>query len=436
MKCWPNLAAGRYLAKRHLSSSRISPNHDFLGFSGTIPEGDFDPMCQACSHSGYSRGNPFTRPILWLSLVTAATLIGLATEARADEPKPSVPANPARAERIRDLAERGIDYLKSQGQAANGAFSPESGAAVTSLCVSAILRHRPEAINDPAIEQALAFIESNIRSDGGIHAEGSLYKNYETCVAVDALIQANRNQKYDSVLERARLFIRGLQWDESEGLTAKDAAYGGAGYGTHQRPDLSNTSFMVEALRQLGDQADDEAIQKALMFISRTQNLAGHGNDTQHAEAIGDGGFYYTPAAGGSSQAGATAEGGLRSYASMTYAGFKSMIFAGLTADDPRVAAALDFIRKNYSLETNPGMGDAGLYYYYHTFAKALDAAKMDILDDAEGKPHVWRDELVDTLAGQQLPDGSWVNKKNERWMEGNRNLVTAYSLLALAYCR
>jgi hypothetical protein len=120
----------------------------------------------------------------------------------------------------------------------------------------------------------------------------------------------------------------------------------------------------------------------------------------------------------------------------MTYAGFKSMIFAGLTADDPRVAAALDFIRKNYSLETNPGMGDAGLFYYYHTFAKALDAAEIDILDDAEGKPHVWRDELIDTLAAQQLPDGSWVNKKNERWMEGNRNLVTAYALLALAHSR
>jgi len=395
----------------------------------------FRPMCQSCSHSG-SRGNLFTRPILWLSLVTAATLASLAMETRADEAQPPTPPNAAREARIRDIAERGIDYLKSQGQAANGAFSPESGAAVTSLCVSAILRHRPEAINDPAIKQALAFIESNIRGDGGIHAEGSLYKNYETCVAVDALIQANRNQNYDSALERARLFIRGLQWDESEGLTSKDAAYGGAGYGTHQRPDLSNTSFMVEALRQLGDRADDEAIQKALMFISRTQNLAGHGNDTEHAAKVGDGGFYYTPAAGGSSQAGATAEGGLRSYASMTYAGFKSMIFAGLTADDPRVAAALDFIRKNYSLETNPGMGDAGLFYYYHTFAKALDAAEIDILDDAEGKPHVWRDELIDTLAAQQLPDGSWVNKKNERWMEGNRNLVTAYALLALAHSR
>lgn len=349
---------------------------------------------------------------------------------------PALAADDDRQQRARQIADRGIKYLVTQGQAANGAFSPESGTAVTSLCVSAILRHRPEARHEPVVQQALEFIEQHIRGDGGIYVDGSLYRNYETCVAVDALIQANHDSRYDSELERARLFIRGLQWDETQGVTPKDAAYGGAGYGTHQRPDLSNTAFMVEALRQLGDDADAEAIQKALMFISRTQNLAGHGNDTEHADKVNDGGFYYTPAAGGSSQAGTTASGGLRSYASMTYAGLKSMIFAGLTPDDPRVSAALSFIRENYSLETNPGMGAAGLYYYYHTFAKALSAAEIDILDDAEGNPHVWRDELVETLDKLQQPDGSWLNTANERWMEGNRNLVTAYALLSLYYCR
>jgi hypothetical protein len=345
-------------------------------------------------------------------------------------------ADEARNAEIRKLADRAIDYLKTRGQAENGAFSPESGSAVTSLTVAAILRHRPEAVNDPAIKKAIAFIESNFRADGGVYVEGSLYKNYETCIAVDALIQANVDGRYDSNLERARLFIRGLQWDEGEGLTPQDPAYGGAGYGSKSRPDLSNTSFMIEALRQLGDKPDDEAIQKALMFVTRTQNLVGQGNDTEHAELVQDGGFYYSPAAGGSSQAGETPNGGLRSYASMTYAGFKSMIYAGLTQDDPRVAAALSFIRKNYSLETNPGMGDAGLFYYYQTFAKALSAGEIDILDDADGKPHVWRDDLVKVLADTQMPDGSWVNKSNERWMEGNRNLVTAYALLALDFAK
>ena len=59
----------------------------------------------------------------------------------------------------------------------------------------------------------------------------------------------------------------------------------------------------------------------------------------------------------------------------MTYAGLKSMIYAGVGADDPRVKAALKWIQQHYDLSSNPGMGQAGLYYYYHTFAKALDAA-------------------------------------------------------------
>ena len=345
-------------------------------------------------------------------------------------------ADTPRESLVRTSANRAIDYLKARGQADDGSFSRESGSAVTSLCVAAILKHRPEAKTDPVITKALAFIESNFRGDGGVYAEGSKYKNYETCIATAALLEANENGKYDSVLARAKAFIKDEQWDEGEGLTKSDPGYGGAGYGGHSRPDLSNTAFMIEALRNLGDGADDEAIQKAMLFVTRTQNLVGQGNDTKHAELVGDGGFYYTPAAGGTSQAGETANGGLRSYASMTYAGLKSMIFAGLTPDDPRVEAALTFIRKNYDLKSNPGLGTAGLYYYYHTFAKSLDVAKIEVLDDADGKPHLWRDELVETLTAAQSKDGSWTNSANDRWMEGNSNLVTAYALLALAYCK
>jgi squalene cyclase len=350
--------------------------------------------------------------------------------------QPCKAVQPAPDARLQKAVADGIEYLKTRGQADDGSFSKESGSAVTSLCIAAVLKHRPEMRNDPMVTKGLAFIESNIRGNGGIYAEGSKHQNYETCIATAALLEANEGGKYDSVLTRAKAFIKDIQWDESEGITKEDPAYGGAGYGSHSRPDLSNTSFMIEALRNLGDEADDAAIQKALMFVVRTQNLKGQGNDTKHADLVGDGGFYYTPAAGGSSQAGNTAEGGLRSYASMTYAGLKSMIFAGLTPDDPRVEAALSFIRKNYDLESNPGMGTAGLYYYYHTLAKALSVADIEVLDDAEGNPHVWSEELIKTLADAQSEDGSWLNRSNDRWMEGNTNLVTAYALLSLYYCK
>src|SRR5262249_46083964 len=147
-----------------------------------------------------------------------------------------------------------------------------------------------------------------------------------------------------------------------------------------------------------------------------------------------DGGFFYTPAAGGDSAAKKADDGGLRSYGSMTYAGLKSMVYAGVGPDDKRVVAAVKWIRKYYSVSENPGMGGTGLYYYYHTFAKALDAMKLDKVADEKGVEHDWRKELGEHLASIQKPNGSWVNSE-KRWMEGDPNLSTAFALLSLAYC-
>ncbi|MDP6723250.1 MAG: terpene cyclase/mutase family protein, partial [Pirellulaceae bacterium] len=191
----------------------------------------------------------------------------------------------------------------------------------------------------------------------------------------------------------------------------------------------------VDALHAAGNEADSEAIQRALKFVSRCQNLETAHNETAFAAKNPDGGFYYTVAAGGSSQAGATATGGLRSYGSMTYAGLKSMIFAGVGPEDPRVKAAIKWIERNYTLKSNPGLGDSGLYYYYHTFAKALATMKVDTLADSKDVEHDWRSELIQELARRQQPDGSWLNE-NDRWLEGDANLVSAYALLALSYCR
>jgi squalene-hopene/tetraprenyl-beta-curcumene cyclase len=111
------------------------------------------------------------------------------------------------------------------------------------------------------------------------------------------------------------------------------------------------------------------------------------------------------------------------------------MIYAGLTRDDPRVKAAYDYITRHYSLDENPGIGQQGLYYYYHTFAKALAMLGQPTITDAGGQVHEWRAELVAALAKRQAADGSWVNPA-DRFMEGDPNLVTSYALLALAHAR
>ncbi len=346
---------------------------------------------------------------------------------------PSIVAADESAPQLAQTVERAIRFLAT-AQSDDGSYSSHAGSGVTSIIATAMMRHG-RSPTDPRVAKSLDYLKTQIRDDGGIYQLGSLYRNYETCLAILCFGQANRDHQYDRLLKRAESFVKGLQWNEEEGHDRSSTSYGGAGYGKHGRPDLSNTSFLVDALNSLGRGADDPAMQRALAFVSRCQNLETEHNDTKFAAKNPDGGFYYTVAAGGSSQAGTTEQGGLRSYGSMTYAGLKSMIYAGVAADDPRVEAAVRWAQKNYTLDENPGMGNNGLFYYLHTFAKALDATGKDEIVDAAGIAHRWRQELADNLASRQQKNGSWLND-NQRWLEGDPNLVTGYALLALSYCR
>lgn len=364
------------------------------------------------------------RFLLAASTLVGATQLDLATLLAADD---------LTAQR-EQAATKAIDYLRTKGQGADGAYTPATGPAVTALVTTAILRHGRTA-NDPQVAKSLKYLESFVQDDGGLYQKDSNYRNYETCLSLVCFSEANRDGRYNALVKKAEKFVKSQQWDEDEGNEPSSPNYGGAGYGKSKRPDLSNTSFLLDALKAAGNGPDDPAVQKALIFVSRCQNLETAANTTEFAAKNPDGGFYYTPAAGGASMAGKTDQGGLRSYASMTYAGLKSMIYAGVGPNDPRVKAAVSWIHKNYDLGTNPGMGDAGLYYYYHTFAKALDTLGQESIADAEGKKHAWRTELSTELVKRQRADGSWTND-NARWMEGDANLVTAYALLALSYCR
>ena len=43
---------------------------------------------------------------------------------------------------------------------------------------------------------------------------------------------------------------------------------------------------------------------------------------------------------------------------------------------------------------------------------------------------------MIAELVSRQQRDGSWVNTENDRWREGDGELVTGYALLALSYCK
>ncbi len=347
----------------------------------------------------------------------------------------------SQAELYSKTVAKAVQYLRTQGQAADGSYTAGAGMGVTAIVTAAVIRNG-YSVDDPLVAKSLRYLKGFVQPNGGLYSKDSLYQNYETCLTMMCFIEAEKQRagQYAEIISAAERFVKGIQNDEGEGHDPSSPAHGGAGYGKHKRPDLSNTGVFIDALRASGNGPDDEAIRKALIFVSRCQNLETENNDTKWSTKNPDGGFYYTGAAGGSSQSkwpeGESEEvRGLRSYGSMTYVGLKSMIYAGLKEDDPRVAAATKWLRKNYRLDENPGLGSQGLYYYYNTFAKALDALGEDEFADAEGVKHNWRVELLQHLASLQSKDGSWVNEQT-RWLEGDSNLVTGYALLSISYCR
>lgn len=312
------------------------------------------------------------------------------------------------------------------------------GSGITSLAVTAALRlDRP--LEDPLVARGLKAVIGYVQADGGIYGSDRL-RNYETCVAICCLAAANKKAgdgRYDQVLKDAEAFVRGLQIGVDGKRNQSDPHFGGVGYSGKERPDLSNTGYLLEALIALDVPDNDLAIQRALIFVSRCQNLKGQGNDTKFGELVNDGGFYYvipTEKVDPSTSERYTANGGLRSYGSMTYVGFKSLVYAGLTQDDPRTKAALKWISKNYTVKQNPGQGTAGLFYYYNTFGSALAASKLNKIKVEGQTDHDWKQDLLEELAQKQRPDGSWVNS-NRQWFENDPNLSTAFALMALSYC-
>lgn len=357
-------------------------------------------------------------------VVLAAVILACPAVARAADESGVDP------QQMKEVLERAADYLKSH-QEANGSFSPKvAGPGVTAVVVAGMLRCGFR-VDDPVVRRGLAYLANSVKKDGGIYDKG--LANYTTSVAVMALQEANKDGKYDTIIKNATVYLKKLQYDVEE----SDVKFGGVGYDGKSRPDLSNTQYYIDALIAAGVPKDDPALQRALKFVSRCQNLPGETNDQPFAKkttADDKGGLVYVPDSDDKRHK--TPEGGLRSLGAMTYGGLKSFLYAGVKKDDPRVKGAVDWIRRHYTLDENPGMGQAGLFYYYHTFGKAMAALGEDRFEDAKGTKHDWRRELFETLKKRQRDDGSFINEDDKAFGEKDPNLATAFALLALSYTK
>lgn len=360
----------------------------------------------------------------------------------------------------RGMIEKAIGWLRTQQDAATGGWSvnPDPNGpnypAITGLVATGMLMDPSIDAEDKDVQEAVKFILSYRQPDGGIYDK--VLPSYNTSICLSALALVQRPDAA-ATIKPAQDYLRSLQWSEDSldaptetgKVTTDHPFYGGIGYGRHGRPDNSNLGLMIQGLHDSGLSTSDPAYQRALVFLSRTQ-MVDSVNDQSYADGTKQGGFIYATAenkdtAGRGQSHAATIEetlddgtkvSRLRCYGSMTYTGFKSLIYANLDRNDPRVKSAYGWICDNYTMTENPGMGDEGMYYYFLSLARALDAWGSPTIDvrAAEGSTpisHDWANDLIDRLQSLQNPDGSF-RSVDDRWMENNQVLITAYALIAL----
>ncbi len=390
-----------------------------------------------------------------LATLFAATLAACGDEPAAPDDAGTPPPGPdtaatdatsdAARQELQAAYDRGLDYLAAQQEDGLWSAGGHPHIGVTGMAV-AVLLERPGGVREsdrPIVDKALGHLVASLDQDGGVG--GTPLPNYMTSAVIMGLAAADRPDLKPH-LERAAGFLKKLQF-----LDVDDSSYGGIGYGSDKtRSDLSNTQYALASLRAAGIPETDPVFQRALKFLTRTQNrkeneTAGEPTEWKDPESGtvlrrgNDGGAAYRP---GDSKAGfeklPDGSGRVRSYGSMTYALLRCYHLAGLTAEDGRVQAATRWISENWDLGRNPGMPDEqaleGLYYYYATVGRTLPLAGIDTIQVPEGRDVDWRAALAAELRGRQRADGSWLNE-NSRWLEADPGVVTCYALTALGAC-
>jgi squalene-hopene/tetraprenyl-beta-curcumene cyclase len=340
--------------------------------------------------------------------------------------------------------EKGLKWLQEK-QDPKGCWSQAEYPALSGLVLTAFMGDPEARFNTGSVEfinKGYNYILQCVQPDGGIYASPRL-SNYNTAVCVTSLF-LTKNPAYEKTIKNARNFLVGLQGDFGEKGKTDNQHDGGVSYNAKtQGSDLSNTVITLEALYytknlEKTDKGESTGVKElnwaaAQKFIERCQNLPEYNDQSWSSDDPDNkGGFVYFP---GNSTAGEeTLKNGktaLRSYGSISYAGLLSYIYTSMDKNDPRVTAVYDWLKKNYTLDENPGMGKQGLYFYYQLMAKALNQYGINEINMENGNKVNWRKDLALKLVSLQKEDGSWVNE-NGRWWETDPVLVTAYSLITL----
>lgn len=370
------------------------------------------------------------RPLL-LALLSTALVAGEVT-----------PPNKAEVDA---LAAQAQAWILSQQQP-NGALVPGKIFTLGITAMSTLaLASPPNALpaDHPALVKALAYIDGFKQKDGGIYAADEGLGNYTTALALQVYVLTRPQDR--ATIEAAQRYLLGLQNTDQDSL-----GFGGIGYGDKGRghEDLSNTSYALQALRDSGVPADSPQMQAALKFLEKCQDLSSVNKQPWVGAAggkNGPGGAVYGPAdaKGSWEKQDPSQSEKFTTTGTMTYSLLSSYLTLQLSPEDPRVAAALAWVKSAYQFETNPGMAEGktlqGLFHYYALMGRTFALLQTNTLDLGNGRVVDWRADLFASIAAKaqhvDLDGGTkgafWINSA-PRWAEGMPHLTTAYILRAL----
>lgn len=317
---------------------------------------------------------------------------------------------------LQAAVDRGLAWMAA-AQQADGNWSNPGHPALTALALQCFLLDNSASAWPVVISNATRFLLAHVQADGGIYApadrQGGGLKTYNTAVSLTVLFQL-QDPDLQPVLSNARRFVA-----RSKHL-GDDVYQGEFGYASGAGEPyvrLLTTFHAAEALAITRPAADPNDAPAPPVDIDWSATVD-----------------YFVPPE--THEPPPAARATFRTYGSMTYAGLLAMIYADLSREDVRVRTAFDWAVNNWSLNENPGMGQQGLFFFYHVLTKALNAFGEERLPLADGTFLNWRLAMAEKLLSLQRIDprngyGYWRNDEDRFW-ESDPVLVTAYSLIAL----
>jgi squalene-hopene/tetraprenyl-beta-curcumene cyclase len=309
----------------------------------------------------------------------------------------------------------------------------------------------------------MEFIRERLDKNGALgNADPDIveYPVYSTAYALRCVLEIEPQRAREMRVEEMSRFLAGAQFQEANGFSTKDPAYGGWGLNAPQSPgvpghmDLAHTRRAQDALAVLERGNTFEApiydraplVERAQAFLAVVQKrpeaasrqpgaVNGDEPSTIPDEAPPyDGGFYFSPVVLAANKGRVEDEPTphWRSYATATCDGILALLAAGVPREDERVKAAVAWLDRHTDIDYPQGVptehpepwGEAIRFYHYSVRAEAYRA--LDVPMDE-------RRRLAAAVAKHQREDGSFVNTASPLMKEDDPVLCTAQAVTALS---